>query len=38
MLKQCFRCKTTKDTSEFHKYSRNPDGLQPYMPPLQKSD
>ena len=30
MLKQCFRCKTMKDTSEFHKFSRNPDGLQPY--------
>ena len=28
--KQCYRCQATKDTSEFHKYSRNRDGLQPY--------
>ncbi len=29
-LKQCHRCKIIKDTSEFHKYSRNKDGLQSY--------
>ena len=28
--KQCYRCKLSKDTSEFHKFSRNRDGLQPY--------
>ncbi|HEV7905294.1 MAG TPA: hypothetical protein VGO96_15745 [Pyrinomonadaceae bacterium] len=37
MLKQCFRCKTAKDTSEFHKYSRNPDGLQPYCSPCKRA-
>jgi hypothetical protein len=30
MMKQCFRCKFMKDTSEFHRYARNKDGLQPY--------
>jgi hypothetical protein len=29
-LKQCYRCKVVKDTSEFHRYARNKDGLQPY--------
>ncbi len=29
-LKQCYRCKLIKDKSEFHKFSRNKDGLQPY--------
>ena len=28
--KQCFRCKAIKVTSEFHRFSRNKDGLQPY--------
>ena len=30
LMKQCYRCKIIKDTSEFHRYARNPDGLQPY--------
>lgn len=30
VLKQCYRCKAFKDTNEFHEYSRNRDGLQPY--------
>jgi hypothetical protein len=30
VTKQCHSCKSVKDTSEFHKYSRNRDGLQPY--------
>ena len=30
LKKQCYRCKVFKDTSEFHKYSRNRDGLQLY--------
>jgi hypothetical protein len=30
VMKQCFRCKIIKDTSEFHKYARNRDRLQPY--------
>jgi hypothetical protein len=28
--KQCFRCRRFKDRSEFHKFARNLDGLQPY--------
>jgi hypothetical protein len=28
--KQCRRCKIFKETSEFHRFARNPDGLQPY--------
>jgi hypothetical protein len=28
--KRCYRCKVFKDTSEFHRYARNKDGLQPY--------
>lgn len=30
MSKQCRRCHSFKDTSEFHRYARNVDGLQPY--------
>lgn len=30
VIKQCYRCKLFKDTSEFHKYSRNRNGFQPY--------
>jgi hypothetical protein len=30
VIKQCCRCKLIKDTSEFQKFSRNRDGLQPY--------
>ena len=30
VFKRCRRCKVTKDTSEFHRYARNRDGLQPY--------
>ncbi|HZH31044.1 MAG TPA: hypothetical protein VEY11_09810 [Pyrinomonadaceae bacterium] len=37
MEKQCFRCKATKDTSEFHKFARNPDGLQPYCRPCKRA-
>ena len=29
-LKQCCRCKAIKNRSEFHKFARNRDGLQPY--------
>lgn len=35
--KQCYRCKAIKETSEFHKYARNPDGLQPYCRPCKRS-
>jgi hypothetical protein len=30
LVKQCYRCKIIRDTSEFHRYARNKDGLQPY--------
>ena len=30
MTKKCRRCQTEKDASEFQKFSRNSDGLQPY--------
>lgn len=30
ILKQCCRCKVVQDTSEFHRFARNKDGLQPY--------
>ena len=30
VVKQCYRCKVIKDTSEFHRYARNKDGVQPY--------
>ena len=36
LLKQCFRCKLTKDTSEFHRFARNRDGLQPYCRPCKR--
>ncbi|HEY0545012.1 MAG TPA: hypothetical protein VGC91_06410 [Pyrinomonadaceae bacterium] len=36
-LKQCYRCKAFKDTSEFHKYSRSRDGLQPYCRPCKRA-
>ncbi len=28
--KQCYRCKAVKDTTEFHRFARNRDQLQPY--------
>ncbi len=37
ILKQCYRCKAFKDTSEFHKYSRSRDGLQPYCRPCKRT-
>lgn len=36
VMKQCYRCKVIKDTSEFHKYSRNRDGLQSYCRPCKR--
>lgn len=35
--KQCCRCKSIKDTSEFHRFSRNKDGLQPYCRPCKRA-
>ena len=29
-MKTCSRCKVSKDESEFHRFARNRDGLQPY--------
>ena len=37
MTKQCFRCKAIKDTSEYHRFGRNPDGLQPYCRSCKKT-
>lgn len=37
MLKRCFRCRVFKDSSEFHRFSRNRDGLQPYCRPCKKA-
>lgn len=37
VLKQCYRCKEVKDTSEFHKYARSRDGLQPYCRPCKRA-
>ncbi|HYY94194.1 MAG TPA: hypothetical protein VE713_06715 [Pyrinomonadaceae bacterium] len=37
ILKQCHRCKVVKDTSEFHRYARNRDGLQPYCRPCKQA-
>lgn len=37
VLKQCCRCKAIKDTSEFHRYARNRDGLQPYCRPCKRA-
>ena len=37
VLKQCCRCKLIKDTSEFHRYARNRDGLQPYCRPCKRA-
>lgn len=36
IMKQCYRCKAIKDTSEFHRYSRRRDGLQPYCRPCKR--
>ena len=36
VMKQCCRCKDVKDTSEFHRYLRNKDGLQPYCRPCKR--
>ena len=36
VLKQCHRCKVVKDASEFHRYARNRDGLQPYCCPCKR--
>ena len=35
-MKECRRCKEDKPFSEFQKYSRNSDGLQPYCRPCRK--
>lgn len=37
LTKQCCRCKLVKDTSEFHRYARNKDGLQPYCRPCKRA-
>jgi hypothetical protein len=37
VMKQCYRCKAIKDTSEFHIYSRSRDGLQPYCRPCKRT-
>lgn len=37
VMKQCCRCKLIKDTSEFHRYARNRDGLQPYCRPCKRA-
>jgi hypothetical protein len=34
--KRCWRCKAVKETSEFHRYARNQDGLQPYCRPCKR--
>ena len=36
IMKRCRRCKLVKDTSEFHRYVRNKDGLQPYCRPCKR--
>ncbi len=36
-MKQGFRCKAVNHTSEFHKYARNKDGLQPYCRPCKRA-
>ncbi|HEY6187222.1 MAG TPA: hypothetical protein VIW80_06080 [Pyrinomonadaceae bacterium] len=36
-MKQCYRCQLFKDTSDFHKCSRNRDGLQPYCRPCKRA-
>ena len=36
LVKQCYRCKIIKDTSEFHRYARNKDGLQSYCRPCKR--
>ncbi|HYG79205.1 MAG TPA: hypothetical protein VD861_02385 [Pyrinomonadaceae bacterium] len=35
-MKQCYRCKIIKDTSEFHRYARNRDGVQSYCSSCKK--
>jgi hypothetical protein len=35
--KQCYRCQAIKGLSEFHKFSRNKDGLQPYCRPCKRA-
>src|SRR2546423_5878204 len=37
VMKQCCRCKSIKDTSEFHRFARNKDGLQPYCRPCKRA-
>lgn len=37
VMKQCYRCKIIKDMSEFHRYARNKDGLQPYCRPCKRA-
>ena len=34
--KRCYRCGVAKDVSEFHRYARNKDGLQPYCRPCKR--
>ncbi len=35
--KQCYLCKAVKETTDFHKYARRPDGLQPYCRSCKRS-
>ena len=37
LVKQCYRCKIIKDTSEFHRFARNKDGIQPYCRPCKRA-
>lgn len=37
VMKPCHRCKAIKDASEFHRYARNKDGLQPYCRPCKRA-
>jgi hypothetical protein len=36
VTKRCRRCEEVKDASEFHRYARNRDGLQPYCRPCKR--
>lgn len=37
MTKRCYRCRVVKDASEFHQFTRNKDGLQPYCRQCKKA-
>lgn len=37
VMKRCSRCNVSKDTSDFHKFARNSDGLQPYCRSCKKA-